>query len=809
MLKETSYLTIAFILFLLNFNSTFAQYSGPNELAYEYSSVNDLPEVQESARDSLLAMQEKVYLHLADDFITNRSMLFFKGYVLNGPQRDLSNRSKVLKVELVDNSGEVLKRQFHSISDGMVSGNLEIPKKTIPGKYYLKAYTRWMQNFGEASYAKKPVFIGKTNSFEPNEQTEVEVQVFPEGGKLISGYQNRLVLTAESLDGNPSKATAVIVDQNDKIIGEVTQYADGLYTTAFIPEPGGNYTLKMSDGSAYPLPMAVDQGYLLQVNNLDANKSRLRVIASPEYYQSTVKLVGEVDGIRYLERNIEMNGKGIVDLEVAKIGIPRGIMSLKLFDSSGYEVANRPIWIDGEEVNIEVKEIIDEQTEDKEIALQISVTDEENNPVQTEVALAINYSAEDRISLSENNTYPLDVEFFTKSKISNQNSYAEQERRSRFLRDIMLLAKIDDLKNSQLEELDDFENLRYPVQNGLELIGHAYDLQNRLLKNTSVKVMAFSEDDLWVRDLQTDSNGLLVLENLQLEGETELVFRTEGDDMWTRLVKVIPVSNHTEELSKPLKKEIKVQERKRVYEPSFVEPQDTTGIINLEEVVVSEKKVKKNPAPSILFDIDYIAPSQIRYQDPERPLTIPQLLLGIPSVVVSGLGSMNPTATIPRAARLGPILWVVDGLPIGQNNYGIFNPLVEIMNLIPAVDVQSIVVLIGPEAAAYGTRGSGGVFVITTRSGAELDTNISRKDGKLTFQGYEPVIDFKDYLQDKPKRLREDSTTIYWNPSIQTDEAGKAVIRVPITEKWSELNIEASTVTNEGRIGGYSAKLTN
>ena len=69
------------------------------------------------------------------------------------------------------------------------------------------------------------------------------------------------------------------------------------------------------------------------------------------------------------------------------------------------------------------------------------------------------------------------------------------------------------------------------------------------------------------------------------------------------------------------------------------------------------------------------------------------------------------------------------------------------------------------------------------------------------------MIDFKEYLQDKPKRLREDSTTIYWNPSIQTDKAGKAIIRVPISDKWSELRIEASTVTKEGLVGGYSTRL--
>ena len=117
MKKTFIHLCSSLFILLLGTHFTIAQDNGPNAL-------NDIKTgtpiaFQESNRDSLITWQEKVVIHLSDNFIGNRDAIFFKGYLLTGLNQIRLNMSNVLNVELVDADGMVLKRQYHPISDGI------------------------------------------------------------------------------------------------------------------------------------------------------------------------------------------------------------------------------------------------------------------------------------------------------------------------------------------------------------------------------------------------------------------------------------------------------------------------------------------------------------------------------------------------------------------------------------------------------------------------------------------------------------------------------------------------------------------
>ena len=333
-----------------------------------------------------------------------------------------------------------------------------------------------------------------------------------------------------------------------------------------------------------------------------------------------------------------------------------------------------------------------------------------------------------------------------------------------------------------MNELDNESGILFPFQQGLELYGFAYDMENNLLADTDIQVMAFSEGDIWVQDLRTDAKGQLFLDDLQLRGEAKFIFRTTGDESQERLVKVIPARNSFDNNSETLAKDIKVKEKKRIYEPTVVQPIDTTGLIKLDEVIIKKKSVKNRANPS-LFNYD-VEPLRVSIQDPERPKSIPELLLNIPNVIVQGLGSPNPRVVNIRSemAGGGPILWVIDGFPLSQSTGGT-SQLVEVMNLIPATDVDKIEFLLGPQAAIFGTRSNGGVLLVYTRTGSNVDRTM-RKDAQLVFQGYEANLDFEEYVQDKSRRAKQAMNTLYWNPNIKTDEDGKANHPICLTKGW-------------------------
>ncbi|MGB5237131.1 MAG: Plug domain-containing protein [Flavobacteriaceae bacterium] len=767
--------------------------------------------LQKSNRDSLITWQEKVLLHLADAHAPNKSVIFFKGYLLTGPKNLRVSMSKVLKVELLDQKGEVILKQYHPINEGMIMGNLEVPKKLPSGQYFLRAYTRWMQNYGESSYAVKPVFIGKTKS-QPaiNNNATPLIDIYPEGGNLLNGLLNRVVVKIDQRGSNANALKGQITDEQGKVVSILTAYPTDFFAATFEPQSGKAYTLKMSDGSSYPMPVAKDKGCLLQINNLDREMVRVRILATSAYQGAQLKLLAEFEGIPYLERYLNINQQGKVEFEMPKKGFRRGIVWLRLIDDEGLELSARPIWIDDGGVKVAVTPINKGKQQAGETVLEVKVTDMEDNPVETEVALSITKNLE-ALPIPDVASADFDeFDLFPSTEGIGNSTSLDRARQLRFIDDLRLLCSAAEIRRYIDGAGQEGGDIRFPFQNGLELIGYAYDMENNLLRNTPIQVMAFSETDVWAQDLESDSNGRLVLENLQLRGMTELVFRTTGDESQERMVKVIPAKSTKQSESATREKTLASQEKKRIYEPTDQTPSDTTGLIELQEVVVREKANDKSQSPS-LFNVQ---PTRIKYQNPERPQTIPELLMNIPNIRVIGIGSQNPVAVNIRSemAGGGPLLYVLDGFPLsqgqGRGSLGSIgnNPLVEIMNLVPASDVERIEFLLGPEAAIFGSRSNGGVLLFYTRTGAELRKS-ERKEAQLMFQGYELPVDFVEYKETESKRVRELSSTLYWNPTVNTGTDGKAIIKLSIPNNNESVIIQASTVTKEGHIGKFSAAL--
>ena len=106
--------------------------------------------------------QEKVFLHTDKDLYFADDTLWVKAYVLDATYLSASEKSKLLFIELQDDSTDVIRRVSMVIKDGI--GNAPIPLSINAfheGGYTIKAYTNWMQNFGSTASFSKRIYIGK------------------------------------------------------------------------------------------------------------------------------------------------------------------------------------------------------------------------------------------------------------------------------------------------------------------------------------------------------------------------------------------------------------------------------------------------------------------------------------------------------------------------------------------------------------------------------------------------------------------------------------------------------------------------
>lgn len=68
-------------------------------------------------------------------------------------------KSRILYIEIIAQGGRSVNSGKFKISEGKVSGSLVIPDDILSGNYFIKAYTRWMRNFGPSTYSFTPIKI--------------------------------------------------------------------------------------------------------------------------------------------------------------------------------------------------------------------------------------------------------------------------------------------------------------------------------------------------------------------------------------------------------------------------------------------------------------------------------------------------------------------------------------------------------------------------------------------------------------------------------------------------------------------------
>jgi len=103
---------------------------------------------------------EKVYLHTDKPYYNIGDTLWFKSYVTDANQLP-SKQSGLLYVELDDDSTEAVRRVTIPIKNGVGWGQIPLPRAIFhEGGYTLRAYTNWMQNFGQDAFFTQRFYLG-------------------------------------------------------------------------------------------------------------------------------------------------------------------------------------------------------------------------------------------------------------------------------------------------------------------------------------------------------------------------------------------------------------------------------------------------------------------------------------------------------------------------------------------------------------------------------------------------------------------------------------------------------------------------
>lgn len=130
---------LLFILFLIASLPCYSQSSAFTNLVFRNDSLNSL------------YPREKIFVHQDRPHYKVRDTLWLKGYLLTGASNIPNDSSRLAYAEIINSQNEVVKRIVMPCYLGLFAGSIPLSDRSFPqGEYRLRAYTRFMLNFGDS-----------------------------------------------------------------------------------------------------------------------------------------------------------------------------------------------------------------------------------------------------------------------------------------------------------------------------------------------------------------------------------------------------------------------------------------------------------------------------------------------------------------------------------------------------------------------------------------------------------------------------------------------------------------------------------
>ncbi|MEG2157614.1 MAG: hypothetical protein RRY07_07505 [Bacteroidaceae bacterium] len=309
--------------------------------------------------------QEKVYLHLDNTAYYKGETIWFKAYVVRTDSSVYTNLSRVLYVELVNPWGEVIEKRKLYIDNGQAHGDIALTKPMEGGFYEIRAYTRYMVNWGENALFSRvfPIFekmppkgeytnkthmelmsLGNHLSIyrgaapRKKEEKHCEVAFYPEGGALVKGIAIRTAFEVNSKDTcQKGLVTGLLMNENNDTLQTITTIREGRGMFTYAPS---EQKLKLAiigenkELTFHPLPNPIDTGCVINVNTISDKEVKVQI-------SGTTSLYGEVMGLTVMHNgNILYFDTISIYEQTRKIyyqkeRLPPGVNQITLFDRNG------------------------------------------------------------------------------------------------------------------------------------------------------------------------------------------------------------------------------------------------------------------------------------------------------------------------------------------------------------------------------------------------------------------------------------------------------------------------------------------
>lgn len=845
--------------------------------------------------------QEKVHLHLDKPYYAIGDNIWFKAYVTNNTNDELSQISSAIYVELINEDDSVKKQIKLPLIAGLSWGDFKLTDSLPEGNYRIRAYTEWMRNAGPDFFFDKTIKIGNawankvftstSYSFSTKNNTEnvdaaitftdkqgnpygglpvnyevelknkviarsrvttsasgeafltfvnpqpgmlvsgtinatltlpnkqkisksipiqtssgtVSVQLFPEGGNLVENLPCKVGIKAVNASGLGEDVEGILYDNEGTEVLAFTTTHRGIGNFVINPQPGKTYTakVKLKNGTMQDItmPKVLPAGYVIAVNNSDSSKVYAKILISESLLnKGELKLLVQHNNTVFAVMKAS-SLKQITTFTIAKKELPAGITRFTLFNGDNIPVCERLLFISNPAslLNGGLTNLKSTYDKRENVALEFSAKD---GTKATQGSFSVAVTNTDIVQPDEENESNILTSLLLtsdlKGYIEKPNEYLKND-------DKATREKLDNLMLTQgwtrLLWKDVLTNTPVPApvfaaEKALRVSGTVTTTGGKPVPNGKVSLFSTS-GGLFMIDTLTDAKGHFSFNNLSFGDSTKFVVqaRNAKNKKYVEINldivpgQVVTKNKNTGDIVVNVNEAIQGYIKKS---ESYFNDLTSRGLLE-RSVLLDQVNIvqKKNPAKnSSNLNGAGNADAVITAKDLGTCVTLSQCLQGR----VAGLLIQNGKAYLARNNG-APMQIILDGMYVEP----------DFMDNIQPFDVETIEILknIG-NTAIYGSRGSGGVIIITTKRGGG-DLSYSRySPGIITYapKGYYAVREFysPQYTPGNTLSGPDKRTTVYWNPHFAPDSNGIAKFNFYNTDESGTYRVVIEGINVTGQL---------
>ncbi len=314
--------------------------------------------------------QEKLYIHLDNTGYFIGETIWFKVYQVCSNNDSLGGRSNIAYVELYNTTGEMEKQVKVKLNHGVGIGQIKLDDILRSGFFEIRAYTRYMLNWGKDAIFSRTIPIFEKPKAEgdysnprlwtprvadvPNNREKPEglekninAKFYPEGGHLIKGFKSRLAFELFDRQGQRLKAVCTL-KLGDQTLMRTQTNSDGRGVVFVTPgDTPCTLSVVCDNGRSanIPIPAAETSGVALSVDMTQKKDNiPVQLSATSDWQGQTVGITLMNNGKLYLCEEHTLGDKP-VSLSWSRREMKEGVTQLTVIDEHGQILATRMLFV--------------------------------------------------------------------------------------------------------------------------------------------------------------------------------------------------------------------------------------------------------------------------------------------------------------------------------------------------------------------------------------------------------------------------------------------------------------------------------